>query len=131
MNIVILMGRLTKDPSIYGENDKKVAKFTLAVDRSYAREEKKTDFINIVAFTKKCEFSEKYLKKGSKVVVTGRIQTGDYVKDGNKVYTTDVVAENIEFAESKKAEVAAGEESKQDDSEFMNVSSEQKDEMPF
>ena len=102
MNKVILVGRLARDPSIYGEGDKMVAKFTLAVDRTYSKEDAKTDFINIVAFTKKAEFTEKYLKKGIKVAITGRIQTGSYVKDGQNVYTTDVVAEEIEFAGAKR-----------------------------
>lgn len=129
MNKVILMGRLARDPSIYGEGDKMVAKFSLAVDRTYSKEDAKTDFINIVAFTKKAEFTEKYLKKGIKVAITGRIQTGSYVKDGQNVYTTDVVAEEIEFAESKKDGGSAPAESKDDD--FMNLSDAEKDSMPF
>lgn len=129
MNKVILMGRLTRDPSIYGEGDKLVAKFSLAVDRTYSKEDAKTDFINIVAFTKKAEFTEKYLKKGIKVAITGRIQTGSYVKDGQNVYITDVVAEEIEFAESKKDGGSAPAESKDDD--FMNISDAAKDDMPF
>ena len=94
MNKVILMGRLTKDVEARGEDDKKVARYSLAVDRKYSKgEEKQADFINIVVFGKGAEFAEKYLKKGTKVVVTGRIQTGSYEKDGKKVYTTDVIAE--------------------------------------
>ena len=105
MNKVILMGRLTRDPDMRGEGTGLVARYTLAVDRRFSRnEENNTDFINIVVFAKGAEFAEKYLKKGTKVVVTGRIQTGSYTnKEGNRVYTTDVVAENIEFAESKAA----------------------------
>ena len=129
MNKVILMGRLTRDPSIYGEGDKMVAKFSLAVDRTFSKEDAKTDFINIVAFTKKAEFTEKYLKKGTKIVISGRIQTGSYVKDGQNVYTTDVVAEDIEFAESKKDGDSAPAESK--DNDFMDIPENQKDDMPF
>ena len=108
MNKVLLMGRLTKDPDVrysQGENPTAVARFTLAVARRFSKnEENDTDFISCVAFGKTGEFVEKYLRKGTKVVVTGRIQTGSYTnKEGNKVYTTDVVVEDVEFAESKKA----------------------------
>ena len=129
MNKVILIGRLARDPSVYGEDEKKVAKFTLAVDRTFSKEDAKTDFINIVAFTKKAEFTEKFLKKGIKIVISGRIQTGSYVKDGQNVYTTDVVAEEIEFAESKKDGESAPAESK--DNDFMEIPENQKDDMPF
>lgn len=109
MNKVILMGRLTRDPDVrysQGENAQAIARYTLAVDRRFKREgsEQTADFIGCVAFGKSAEFAEKYLKKGTKLVVEGRIQTGSYTnKDGNKVYTTDVVVENQEFAESKSA----------------------------
>ena len=109
MNKVILMGRLTRDPDIrysQGENAQAIARYTLAVDRRFRREgsEQTADFIGCVAFGKSAEFAEKYLHKGTKLVVEGRIQTGSYTnKDGNKVYTTDVVVENQEFAESKGA----------------------------
>ncbi len=108
MNKVILMGRLTRDPDVrysQGENSTAVARYSLAVDRRFSRnDENSTDFINIVAFGKAGEFAEKYLHKGTKVLVTGRIQTGSYTnKEGQKVYTTDVVAEDQEFAESKNA----------------------------
>ena len=108
MNKVILMGRLTRDPDVrysQGENSTAVARYSLAVDRRFSRnDENSTDFINIVVFGKGAEFAEKYLKKGTKVLVTGRIQTGSYTnKEGQKVYTTDVVAEDQEFAESKNA----------------------------
>ena len=113
MNKVILMGRLTRDPDVrysQGENSMAIARYSLAVDRRYNRgEENNTDFINIVAFGKAGEFAEKYLHKGTKVLVTGRIQTGSYTnKDGQKVYTTDVVAEDQEFAESKNASSGEG-----------------------
>ena len=113
MNKVILMGRLTRDPDVrysQGENPTAVARYSLAVDRRFSRnEENSTDFINIVAFGKAGEFAEKYLHKGTKVLVTGRIQTGSYTnKEGQKVYTTDVVAEDQEFCESKNAASANG-----------------------
>lgn len=109
MNKSILMGRLTKDPEVrytQGQEQMAIARYTLAVDRRGAKEGQQTaDFINIVAFGKAGEFAEKYLRKGTKLVVTGRIQTGSYTnKDGQTVYTTEVVAEDQEFAESKKPE---------------------------
>lgn len=103
MNKVILMGRLTKDPEVryaQGDSSMAIANYSIAVDRK--GKEAGTDFISIVAFGKNGEFAEKYLHKGTKVLITGRIQTGSYTnKDGNKVYTTDVIAEEQEFCESK------------------------------
>ena len=107
MNKVILMGRLTRDPEVrysQGENAMAVARYSLAVDRRFNRNnsEQTADFINCVAFGRAGEFAEKYFHKGTKVAITGRIQTGSYTnKDGVKVYTTDVVVEEQEFAESK------------------------------
>lgn len=105
MNKVILMGRFTRDPEVrysQGENAMAIARFSLAVDRRFGGEENTADFINCIAFKKTAEFIERYFKKGMKAVVEGRIQTGSYTKeDGTKVYTTDVVVEQIEFAESK------------------------------
>ena len=111
MNKVILMGRLTRDPEVrysQGDNQMAIARYSLAVDRrgrsSGNDGDQTADFINIVAFGKAGEFAEKYFHKGTKVLVTGRIQTGSYTnKDGVKVYTTDVIAEDQEFAESKSA----------------------------
>ena len=111
MNKVILMGRLTRDPEIrytQGDNSMCIARYTLAVDRRFSRnagnDGNNADFIPCVAFGKSGEFVEKYLKKGTKMAVTGRIQTGSYTnKDGVKVYTTEVVVEDQEFAESKNA----------------------------
>ena len=112
MNKVILMGRLTRDPEIrytQASEPLAIARYTLAVDRRFQRRdnsgnEQTADFINCVAFGKNGEFAEKYLKQGTKIAITGRIQTGSYTnKDGNKVYTTDVVVEDQEFAESKNA----------------------------
>ena len=108
MNKVILMGRLTRDPEVRysaGENALAIARYTLAVDRRFNRNgDQSADFIGCVAFGRSAEFAEKYLKQGTKIAITGRIQTGSYTnKDGNKVYTTDVVVEEQEFAESKAA----------------------------
>ena len=108
MNRVILMGRLTRDPDVRytaGENQTCVARYTLAVDRRFKREgEQSADFISCVVFGKGAEFTDKYLRQGTKIAITGRIQTGNYTgKDGQKVYTTDVVVEEQEFAESKGA----------------------------
>ncbi len=112
MNKVILMGRLTRDPEVrysQGENQTAVARFTLAVDRRFRREGDQTaDFISCVAFGKTAEFIEKYTKQGTKICADGRIQTGSYTnREGQKVYTTDVVIENAEFAESKAASEAS------------------------
>ena len=107
MNKVILMGRLTRDPDVrysQGDNPMAIARYTLAVDRRFKRDgdQQTADFISCVAFGKNGEFAEKYLHQGTKIVAEGRIQTGSYTnKDGNKVYTTEVVVENQEFAESK------------------------------
>ena len=98
MNVVSLMGRLTRDPDVR-QGETCVAKYTLAVDRK----KEGTDFINCVSFGKRAEFVEKYLKKGTKVVAVGRIKTGSNTnREGQKIYTTDVVVEDLEFAESKK-----------------------------
>lgn len=104
MNKVILMGRLARDPEIrYTDANLAIGRYSLAVPRRVQQgQEPAADFVNVVSFGKAAEFAEKYLKKGTKVLVTGRIQTGSYTnKDGQKVYTTDVVAEEQEFCESK------------------------------
>ena len=106
MNKVILMGRLTRDPDIrysQGEKATAVARYTLAVNRSFKREgDPDADFINCVAFGRAAEFAERYFRQGIRIVISGRIQTGSYVnKDGVKVYTTDVIVDEQEFAESK------------------------------
>ena len=124
MNKTILIGRLTRDPDIrYTNGDKPVciARYTLAVDRRVKKDgENNADFIPCVAFGKLGEFAEKYLKKGTKIAVTGRIQTGSYTnRDGNKVYTTDVVIEEQEFCESKR----------NDTDGFMNIPDGIEDEM--
>ena len=108
MNKVILMGRLTRDPDVrysQGERPTAVARYTLAVNRTFKREgEPDADFINCVSFGRSAEFAEKYFRQGTKIVVSGRIQTGSYTnKDGVRVYTTDIVVDEQEFAESKAA----------------------------
>ena len=112
MNKVILMGRLTRDPEVrysQGESPMAIARYTLAVDRRFNRNnggdnQQTADFISCVAFGRSGEFAEKYLRKGTKIAITGRIQTGSYTnRDGQTVYTTDVVVEDQEFAESKNS----------------------------
>lgn len=109
MNKVILMGRLTRDPDMrytQGENGMAIARFSLAVDRRRANQDgqRDADFINCVSFGRTAEFAERYLHQGTKIVLTGRIQTGSYTnKEGQKVYTTEVIGEDLEFAESKAA----------------------------
>ena len=118
MNRVILMGRLTRDPEVrysQGENAMAIARYTLAVDRRSGRNSNSdgnnTDFINCVAFGRQAEFAEKYLRKGVKMLITGRIQTGSYTnKDGVRVYTTDIVVDDQEFAESKNANASGSSE---------------------
>jgi len=116
MNKVWLMGRLTREPEVryaQGENPLAIARYTLAVDRRQSRsnngDEPTADFITCVAFGRTGEFAERYLHKGTKIAITGRIQTGSYTnKDGVKVYTTEVVVEDHEFCESKNAQNAGG-----------------------
>ena len=107
MNKVILMGRLTRDPEVrYASGDNlAIARYTLAVDRRFHRDgEASADFINCVTFGRAAEFAEKYLRQGTKIAVSGRIQTGSYTnRDGHKVYTTEIVVEEQEFAEGKNA----------------------------
>lgn len=107
MNKAILCGRLTADPDVRfstGEEPMAIARFTLAVDRRKKEGEQNADFISCVAFKKQGEFAEKYCKKGTKIILEGHIQTGAYTnKQGVKVYTTEVIADAMEFAESKKA----------------------------
>ena len=108
MNKVILMGRLTRDPEVRysaGENATAVGRYTLAVDRRFKQDgQQSADFISCVTFGKNAEFAEKYLRRGIKIAITGRIQTGSYTnKEGRKIYTTDVIVEEQEFAESKNS----------------------------
>ena len=134
MNKVILIGRLTKDVETrytQGETTTAVSKYTLAVDRK--GRDSGTDFINCVAFGKPAEFAEKYLRKGMKIAVTGRIQTGSYTdKDGRKVYTTDVVVEEHEFVESRQtAEPNQPERRASAEDPFMTIPDGLADELPF
>ena len=146
MNKCVLMGRLTRDPEVrytQGDNASAVARFSLAVDRRFKKDGEQTaDFINCVAFGKTGEFIEKYGCKGTKFVVEGRIQTGSYInKDGQKVYTTDVVVEQVEFVESKAASAQNGNQNAstptrpnvaQNDSDgFMNIPDAIDEELPF
>jgi single-strand DNA-binding protein len=153
MNKTILIGRLTRDPDIrysQGENAQCVARYTIAVDRKFKRDGEQTaDFISCVAFGRQGEFAEKYLHKGIKIAVEGRIQTGSYTKqDGTKAYTTEVIAENQEFVESKAAseqyqQSGGGQPEAQsqqpqtnrgpqtDDDGFMNIEDGLDEELPF
>lgn len=142
MNKVILMGRPTRDPEIrisQGGDNMAIARFTLAVDRRISRQngadQQTADFISCVAFGKTAEFAEKYLRQGTKIAITGRIQTGSYTnKDGQKVYTTNVVVDDIEFAESKNAQGDTGASrnySTVDGDGFMNIPDGIDEELPF
>ena len=138
MNVVILMGRLTKNPDVRwsaGENPQAVGRYTLAVDRRFKKEgAQNADFINCVCFGKQAEFSEKYLKQGTKIVIKGRIQTGSYTnREGAKVYTTDVVIEEQDFAESKNNEKSQKPktEDRSNDNDFMSVPDGIEEELPF
>lgn len=145
MNKVILIGRLVADPEIrytQGENASCIARYRLAVDRRYRRDgEVQADFIQCVAFGKAGEFAEKYLRKGTKIAVVGRIQTGSYTNnEGNKVYTTDVVVEEHEFCESKSSssessgsgqQPAASPYGQTNENEFMNIPEGPEEDLPF
>ena len=140
MNKVILMGRLTRDPEVrysQGDNAMAIARYTLAVDRRFNRnnnDENSADFIGCVAFGRQAEFAEKYLRQGTKIAITGRIQTGSYTnREGQKVYTTDVVVEEHEFAESKGASAGNnGTTQRAADSDgFMNIPDDIGEELPF
>lgn len=141
MNKVILMGRLTKDPEIrYTQGDEPmcIARYTLAVDRRYHRQndDQTADFIRCVAFGRQGEFAEKYLHQGTKIVVSGRIQTGSYTKnDGTRVYTTDVVIDEQDFAESKVAGQQSSDQTPPpaptDEDGFMSIPDGIDDELPF
>ena len=117
MNKAILMGRLTRNPDIrytQGEKSVCIARYTLAVDRRFKRDgEQEADFISCVAFGRQAEFAEKYLQKGTKIVISGRIQTGSYTnREGARIYTTDIVVEEQDFAESKATAAGSNPESR-------------------
>lgn len=128
MNKVMLIGRLTKDPEIrQSQSGTFTARYTLAVDRF--SKEKEADFINIVAFGKSAEFADKYLRKGTKVALEGRIQTGSYTnRDGKKVYTTDIIVERHEFCESR-GKIEETPQAKDDG--FMNIPETIDSDLPF
>lgn len=133
MNSVQLIGRLTKDPEVrYTDGGASIARFSIAVDRRFKQESgESADFINCVAFGKTAEFIEKYFTKGKKIALTGRIQTGNYTnKDGQKVYTTDVVVETTEFVESKSMDVSNGTSTNRAD-DFMSIPDNAGETMPF
>ena len=136
MNKVVLMGRLTKDPDVrytQAQESLCIARYTLAVDRRGSKQgEQSADFINVVAFGKAGEFTEKYLHKGTKIVLSGRIQTGSYTnKDGVKVYTTEVVAEDQEFAESKKDGAQNTTQGSSSEGEFITIPEGIEEDLPF
>ena len=139
MNSVNLTGRLTRDPDIrYTDGGTSIARFSIAVDRKFTNENgPKADFPNIIAFGKTAEFIEKWFTKGMKIEITGRIQTGSYTnQDGAKVYTTDVVAENVGFAESKSAssvnrDPAQSDRTSPGDDDFMSIPGGIDEELPF
>lgn len=137
MNRVELIGRLVRDPEVRYNKDKAVARFSIAVQRKYKNSEGRyeADFINCVAFGKSAEFVEKYFFKGNQIAVGGHIQTGNYTnKDGQKVYTTDVIADEVEFAGSKSdnGSGAAAEKpsAKADNDGFLNIP-DSVDDLPF
>lgn len=134
MNSVQLLGRLARDPEVRytaGENPTAVARFTVACNRKYKKDaEQEADFISCIAFGKTAEFIERYFSKGSSIALNGRIQTGSYTnKDGNKVYTTDVVVESVEFVGSKNNSGGDGKQNGSDD--FMNIPDNIDEALPF
>ncbi|MCR4720564.1 MAG: single-stranded DNA-binding protein [Lachnospiraceae bacterium] len=144
MNKVILMGRLTRDPEVrYGDSQKAVARFGIAVDRRFAKEgDTSADFFNCTAFGKQAEFVEKYLKKGTKMLVTGRIQNDNYTnKEGQTVYSVQIIVDELEFAESKGSSdgASAGNRAASEPasegvapaSGFINIPNGLDDELPF
>lgn len=138
MNKVLMCGRLTRDPDVrYGENQKAVARFSLAVDRRFAKEGDQitADFFNCTAFGKTAEFIEKYVVKGTKLIITGRIQNDNYTnKDGQTVYSVQILIDELEFAESKKSASGSGQVQEQGGAPvqgFQNIPNGIDDELPF
>lgn len=134
MNKVILMGRLTKDPEITSTaTGTQIARFDIAVDRRFKREgDPDADFFNCNAFGKQAEFVDKYLHKGTKIVISGRVQNNNYTdKNGNKVYGTKIMVEEIEFAESKNANSGNTSSEQTSSSDFLNVPEGLVEELPF
>ena len=147
MNKIILMGRLTRDPEVrysQGENSLAIARFSLAVNRTFKRQgDPEADFFNCTAFGRQAEFAEKYLKQGTKILLSGRVQNDNYTnKEGQKVYSVQIIAEEIEFAESKAAASGGGNSFNQDfrpdapepnqaADGFMNIPTGLEEELPF
>lgn len=136
MNKVVLMGRITRDIDVRQAGETSVARFTVAVDRQVRKDanngQPTADFIGCVAFGKTAEFVSKYFGKGMKIALDGRIQTGSYEKDGQKVYTTDIIAEHVEFCESKNGGRNSGQATTQQNEGFMNIPDGVEDEgLPF
>ena len=131
MNIVILMGRLTRDPEVSSSaSGTTFARYSIAVDRKFKREgEADADFFNCTSFGKQAEFVEKYLKKGTKIVVSGELQNNNYTnKDGQKIYDVRIMVHDVEFAESKNSDSKTEAKSKDD---FLNIAPEILEELPF
>lgn len=136
MNKAIMIGRLTRDPDIrytQGENQTAIARFSLAVDRRWKREgEPDADFFNCTAFGRQAEFVEKYLKQGTKIAITGRVQNDNYTdRNGQKVYSVQIIVEEMEFAESKNAEAGQQERPSYTGDGFMAIPEGTEDELPF
>ena len=137
MNKIILMGRLTRDPEVrysQGENSMAIARFSLAVNRRYKRQgEPEADFFNCTAFGKQAEFVEKYLKQASKILVSGRVQNDNYTnKEGQKVYSVQIIVEEIEFAESKgNSDAGTQQATPPDNNGFMTIPEGLEEELPF
>lgn len=136
MNKVVLMGRITRDIDVRQAGETSVARFTVAVDRQVRKDanngQPTADFIGCVAFGKTAEFVSKYFSKGMKIALDGRIQTGSYEKNGQKVYTTDIIAEHVEFCESKNGGGNSGQATTQQNEGFMNIPDGVEDEgLPF
>ena len=133
MNKIFLMGRLTKDPEVRQASQTYIARFSIAVDRKYKKDGEPTaDFLNCVAFGKTAEFIQKYFKKGIKIALEGRVQTGSYTnKEGVKVYTFDIVIESVEFAESKRASEEAPQDVPHIEDGWANLDDASYEDLPF
>ena len=141
MNKIILMGRLTRDPDMrvsQGDNSFSIASFSIAVDRRFQKNgEKETDFFNCTAFGKQADFVDRYLKQGTKILLTGRVENDNYTnKNGEKVYSVKIICEEIEFAESKSSSsnsssVQNDSSAKSSNDEWMNIPDGIQEELPF
>lgn len=138
MNLVVMMGRLTRDPEVRygGANNTAVARYNIAVDRRFHRDgEPEADFFNVVSFGKQGEFVEKYLHKGTKIVIKGELHNDNYEKDGQKIYGNEIVTDSVEFAESKNASQNNNSDGNTPapttDDGFMNIPDGYDEELPF